>query len=212
MNEVVFKTLKEKNFILKSFLIKLAIDLNLNIDDLLLLTYFMNQESPVLNPPVITSAIYLPEERIILSFQKLLELKLITIKIEKDKKGVIHELINLDNLIKFATTDITSQHKSEEKGDIYEKFETEFGRTLTPMEYEIINDWINRGISKELIIQALREATYNGAKSLRYINKILDTWKEKGYKTRDDVNDGMRKESENTVLTDLIDINWLDEE
>ena len=212
MNEVVFKTLKEKSFIVKNFLIKLVVELNLNVDDLLILMYFMDQEVPTLNLPSIKNAIYLSDDRIIASYQKLIELRLITVKVEKDKKGILHEVINLDNLIKFATTDITSQHKTEEKDDIYEKFEAEFGRTLTPMEYEIINDWINRGISKDLIVQALREAIYNGAKSLRYISKILESWKEKGYKTRDDVNNGMKKESEDTVLTDLIDINWLDEE
>lgn len=212
MNEVVFKTLKEKNFIVKNFLIKLAVELNLTLDDTLILMYFMNQEEPTLNLPTMVQTIYLPEERIMASFQKLVGIKLITIKIEKDAKGVRKEVISLDNIIKFATTDITSKHKVEEKDNIFEKFETEFGRGLTPMEYEIINDWLNQGLSKELIVEALREAIYNGAKSLRYINKILISWQEKGYKTKEDINTGMKKESEENVLTDLFEFNWLDEE
>lgn len=212
MNEVVFKTLKEKNFIVKNFLIKLAIELNLTLDDTLILMYFMNQEEPTLNLPTMVQTIYLPEERIMASFQKLVGIKLITVKIEKDAKGVRKEVISLDNIIKFATTDITSKHKVEEKDNIFEKFETEFGRGLTPMEYEIINDWLNQGLSKELIVEALREAIYNGAKSLRYINKILISWQEKGYKTKEDINTGMKKESEENVLTDLFEFNWLDEE
>lgn len=212
MNEVVFKTLKEKNFIVKNFLIKLAVELNLTLDDTLILMYFMNQEEPTLNLPTMVQTIYLPEERIMASFQKLVGIKLITVKIEKDAKGVRKEVISLDNIIKFATTDITSKHKVEEKDNIFEKFETEFGRGLTPMEYEIINDWLNQGLSKELIVEALREAIYNGAKSLRYINKILISWQEKGYKTKEDINTGMKKESEENVLTDLFEFNWLDEE
>ena len=212
MNEVVFKTLKEKNFIVKNFLIKLAVELNLTLDDTLILMYFMNQEEPTLNLPTMVQTIYLPEERIMASFQKLVGIKLITVKIEKDAKGVRKEVISLDNIIKFATTDITSKHKIEEKDNIFEKFETEFGRGLTPMEYEIINDWLNQGLSKELIVEALREAIYNGAKSLRYINKILISWQEKGYKTKEDINTGMKKESEENVLTDLFEFNWLDEE
>lgn len=31
------------------------------------------------------------------------------------------------------------------------------GRTLAPMEYEIINSWIDSGYSEELIIAALRK-------------------------------------------------------
>lgn len=212
MNEVVFKTLKEKNYIVKNFLIKLAVELNLTLDDTLLLIYFMNQEEPTLNLPLISQSIYLSEERVIASFQKLVGIKLITMKVEKDSKGVRKEVISLDNIIKFATSDITSKHRIEEKDNIFEKFETEFGRSLSPMEYEIINDWLNKGVSKELIVQALREAIYNGAKSLRYINKILLSWQEKGYKTKEDINEGLKKESEETVLTDLIDFNWLDEE
>ena len=103
-------------------------------------------------------------------------------------------------------------YKVEEKDNIYEKFETEFGRSLSPMEYEIINDWLDKGVSKELIVQALREAIYNGSKSLRYINKILLAWQEKGYKNRNDINEGLKKESDENVLTDLFEYNWLDEE
>lgn len=212
MNEVVFKTLKEKDFILKNFIVKVAVDLNLELADTLLLIYFMNQEEPTLNIKNITTSLYLSEEQVMESFKKLTGLKLINMKVEKDSKGVRNEIINLDNIIKYATTDITSKHKVEEKDNIFEKFEIEFGRTLSPTEYEIINDWLNKGVSKELIVQALKEAVYNGAKSLRYIEKILISWQEKGYKTKDDINNGLKKESDDNVLTELFDYNWLDEE
>lgn len=212
MNEVVFKTLKEKDFILKNFLIKVGVELNLTLNDMLLLIYFMNQEEPTLNMQNITSSIYLSEEQVMESFNKLIGIKLINMKVEKDSRGVRTEIINLDNIIKYATSDITKKHKIEEKDNIFEKFEVEFGRTLSPIEYEIINDWINSGISKDLIIQALKESIYNGAKSLRYISKILMSWQEKGYKNKSDLNQGLKNELDNNVLTELFDYNWLDEE
>lgn len=212
MNEVVFKTLKEKDFILKNFLIKVGVELNLTLNDMLLLIYFMNQEEPTLNMQNITSSIYLNEEQVMESFNKLIGIKLINMKVEKDSRGVRTEIINLDNIIKYATSDITKKHKIEEKDNIFEKFEVEFGRTLSPIEYEIINDWINSGISKDLIIQALKESIYNGAKSLRYISKILMSWQEKGYKNKSDLNQGLKNELDNNVLTELFDYNWLDEE
>ena len=43
MNEVVFKTLKEKDFIIKNYLIKVALELKLSLNETLLLVYFMNQ-------------------------------------------------------------------------------------------------------------------------------------------------------------------------
>ena len=34
--------------------------------------------------------------------------------------------------------------------NIFELFESEFGRTLSPMEYEFINAWINSGMKEML--------------------------------------------------------------
>ena len=36
-------------------------------------------------------------------------------------------------------------------------------------------------------MEALKEAIYNGANSLRYIETVLYTWRKKGYKTKQDV-------------------------
>ena len=67
----------------------------------------------------------------------------------------------------------TYDEKEEEikKEDIYTIFEKEFGRTLSSMDYEIINAWIDNGFSEELVIAALKEAVYNGVPNLRYIDK-----------------------------------------
>ena len=55
------------------------------------------------------------------------------------------------------------------------------------MEYEKIKEWITSGISNELIILALKEAVLNGVGNLNYIDKILVTWKKKGYKNKKDI-------------------------
>ena len=47
------------------------------------------------------------------------------------------------------------------------------------MEYEIINAWLLKGFSEELVLGALKEAVYNGVSSLRYIDKILFEWQKK---------------------------------
>ena len=49
MNEVVFKTLKQKDFIVKSFVLKVATELNLSLSDTILLIYLSNQEVPILD-------------------------------------------------------------------------------------------------------------------------------------------------------------------
>lgn len=212
MNEVVFKTLKEKDFIIKNFIIKVAVDLKLGLNETLLLIYFMNQDEPTLNIPNITSTIYLTEEEIMESFSKLISIQLITVKVIKSENGSREEVISLDNIIRHVTTDITRQHISVEKENLFDIFEKEFARPLSTMEFEIINEWLDTGYSKELIIEALKECVYNGYRSLKSISSQLEFWKEKGYKNKRDLTKGLKKESESTVLTELFDYNWLEDE
>ena len=211
MNELVFNTLKEKDFIIKSYLLKVAISLNLDLNDFILLVYLTNQEEPSLNIENIKKYTYLSEDAIMESYTKLLAINLIEVTMKKDGNGLVREVINLDNIIKNITSDITREHKQSEKTNLFSIFEREFVRPLSPMEYEIINEWIRSGISEELISEALKEAIFNGVKSLRYIDKILITWKDKGYKSASDVRSSFKKEDENSN-TELFSYNWLEDE
>lgn len=72
--------------------------------------------------------------------------------------------------------------------DLYQSFEKEFGRPLSPMEFETISLWIDEDkYSLELIQMALREAVLNQAYSLKYIDRILLNWQKKNIKTKQDV-------------------------
>ena len=211
MNELVFNTLKEKDFIIKSYLLKVAISLNLDLNDFILLVYLTNQEEPSLNIENIKKYTYLSEDAIMESYTKLLAINLIEVTMKKDGNGLVREVINLDNIIKNITSDITREHKQSEKTNLFSLFEREFVRPFSPMEYEIINEWIRSGISEELISEALKEAIFNGVKSLRYIDKILISWKDKGYKSASDVRSSFKKEDENSN-TELFSYNWLEDE
>ena len=172
MNEVVFNTLKGKDFVVKNFLIKVATELKLSLNETLLLIYFLNQEEPTLNIQNITNNIYLSEEEIMEAFTRLMGINLISVEVIKMRDGTRSEIISLDNIFKHVTSEITKTHQESQKENLFDVFESEFARPLSPMEFELINDWLTQGIDESLIIAALKEATYNGAKSLRYITKI----------------------------------------
>ena len=212
MNEVVFKTLKEKDFIIKNFLIKVALELKLSLNETILLVYFMNQEEPTLNIENITSNVYLNEEEIMQAYSRLIGINLVTVKVIKKENGMRKEIISLDNIIRYVTTDITKKHATVEKENLFDVFEREFGRTLSTMEIEIINEWMDSGFSKELILEALKESIYDGYRSLKSISTKLEYWKEKGYKNRHDINKGLKEEAENTLFPELFDTNWLDDD
>ena len=92
MNEVVFKTLKQKDFIVKSFVLKVATELNLSLSDTILLIYLSNQEVPMLDVENIVQTTYLKEEQVLESFQKLVSLGLIESKVEKNADGKLGEV------------------------------------------------------------------------------------------------------------------------
>jgi DNA replication protein len=61
--------------------------------------------------------------------------------------------------------------------NLFVLFEQEFGRPLTPMEYETINGWLDQDrYADELIRFALKESVFAGKLHFRYIDRILLEW------------------------------------
>jgi len=107
-------------------------------------------------------------------------------------------------------TEINTIIKQQTSSSIFGTFEKEFGRTLGPMELEIINAWLKSGIREEVIVGALREAVFNGVNNLRYIDKIIYEWGRKGFKSMNDVDNHLRKKTKEETK-DLFDYNWLED-
>mgnify|MGYP000028342882 FL=1 len=63
-------------------------------------------------------------------------------------------------------------------------FEEQFGRPLTPMEFDSIKEWVQSGYSEEMILKALKEAVKSQVLTLRYIEGILINWAQNGVKER----------------------------
>jgi len=201
--------MKEKNLVVPSYVLEVINKLNLNLNEFLLLIYFWNFYDNSFDVVAISKVIKLNESDILSAFNSLMGKKLITLDSIKDSNGKRIEIINLDNLYMMLDQNINEVKKEQEKVDIYTTFETEFGRPISSMEYEIIRAWLEKGFSEELILGALKEAVYNGVNNLRYIDKILYEWQRKGYKSMSEVSS--RNNNTNTESKDLFDYNWLDD-
>ena len=71
-----------------------------------------------------------------------------------------------------------------QEGLLYNRFEEEFCRPLSPIEAETLSMWIDQDHhSPELIMAALREAVVSSKLNFRYIDRILFEWKRNGVKT-----------------------------
>lgn len=67
--------------------------------------------------------------------------------------------------------------RSVSEQDIFEIFEQEFARPLSPMELESISQWLDQDRYKlEVILEALKEAVFAGKVNFRYIDRILLEW------------------------------------
>ena len=214
-NKILEGLIKEKDYNLKKLLFKIVKDFDLNVNEFMLLIYFMNQDCPILDVNDIHNVTFMEPKIILQSFKALSIKGLISTKVTpvKDK---ISETIDLTNVYRAMVSDINYDIKKKSEKNIFEVFEKEFGRTLSPMEYEIINGWLSNQLSEELILGALKEATYNGVSSLRYIDRILLEWSKKGFKNMNDVNNFLeKKDNQNNARNEekvLFDYNWLEDD
>lgn len=209
-NEVIYNIIKNKDYIIRPFLFKIIKEYNLSINETLLIIYLSNQEHPVLDLKLINKITSLNNNEILEAFSTLTSKNLISTCISKDGDRVSEE-ISLEGIYKLAATNINKKINKDSEENIFSLFESEFNRKLTPMEYEFINEWINSGMSEELIKEALKEATYNGVSNLRYIDKIIYEWTKKGYKTVEDVNKNRYQKETKKENNDFFEYNWLDE-
>lgn len=202
--------LKEKKFIVGKHLIQEAEKEKLTLDEFLLLLYFENADNSVFDVDLIKENMGVSEEMIMDAFNKLMSKKLISFEAGKDSEGRIVDVISLENFYNQIEEEIKVKNEKENKNNIFTTFESEFARTLSPSEYEYINRFLDL-FSEELIVGALKEAVYNGANNMRYIDSILHDWKKKGYKTMEDVkNNIIKKETEKQE--EMFDFDWLNDD
>ena len=204
--------LAEKKFVVTSSLLKIAIKNDLSLSEFILLIYFANEPEAEIDIVKMTSMLSLSDEIIMEAFNLLLTKGLISIENAEDVEGRQKEVISLNNVYLAMEEDFREEEKEKEKKDIYQSFEEELGRTLSPMEYEIMNAWQEAGNSEEIILGALKEAVYNGVNSFRYIDKIIYEWSKKGYKTMADVKSAMMKKDEGKKPAELFGYNWLEDD
>ena len=202
-----------KKLVAETIFIKEALKENLSLNEFLLLLYFDNSFDLVFDIKIVAKTLNMSEEQVLEAYSNLMKKKLIKVKAEKDGYGKVIEKVCLDNFYNEIKTDVKNSEIESSKEDIFSIFESNFGRSLSPMDYEIINAWIDKGFSEDLVIAALNEAVYNGVPNLRYIDKVLYDWNKKGYKTVDDVNNRFKEDKQNDKLfeTSVLNFDWLNE-
>ncbi len=206
--------LNVKHYVVSEVIIKELLKFSLTLNEFLLVIYFYNEDNKVFDIVEIKKRLGLEEKDILEAFNNLTVKKLINIVVSKDEGGKITETISLDGLFANLTNTLKEDNKDQQKSNVFDIFEQEFNRSLTPIEYEIVNAWLDNNTSEDLIMGALKEATYNGVKSFRYIDKIIYEWQKKGFKTMEDVKAHINNQykEEKGKKEELFDYDWLDDD
>lgn len=216
MNQNILNLLQDKPLIVPKIVFQNYRKLNLTEKELVLLIYLMNIGPKILyNPEKFVQDLNIDKFKVMETLNELEEKKFISIIVEKNNTRKSEEYISLELFYSKLMNLLLEpeQAKPTTESDIFSTFENEFGRPLSPMEYEIIKGWTNEKIKSELIIEALKEATYNGVTNLRYIDKILYEWNKKGLKTKADVaKDKEKYRVSKKEKVDIYDYNWLEDE
>lgn len=212
MTEKVKELIQNRDMTVPRILFLNYKNIGLTEEELILIMYIMNT-SEIFNPKQISNDLNITLNNVMETMENLTSKGII--KLELKKIGnVRNEYINLDGLYEKLTFKILNQEEPEKQSNIYSIFEEEFGRTISTMEIQIINAWIENGTSEETIVLALKEATYNGVSNLRYIDRIISEWSKKGIKTQEDVEKSrmnFRQKKEQKQKNDILDYDWLND-
>lgn len=205
MTGKIIEILKEGHIVIPKILLQNYKKLKITDKELIVLIYLLGNNE--FDPEKISNDLNIKLTDILKLIDSLTNKDILKISVKSGK--VCEEYINLDELYNKLALTMINEKQEENKTTIYDIFEKEFGRTLSPTEYEIIGAWQDN-YPENLITLALKEAIYNGVKNLRYIDRILTEWNSKGIQTESDIKKEREKHTKKPKK-EVFDYDWLNE-
>ncbi len=210
--------LKQGNIVIPLYLIQNINEFKVTIDEFIFLMYLYNiGDEFTFDPERLAKGLNISLEDVMSYISTLSEKNFIKVETFKNDKNILEEKISLEGFYKKITLIMSEEvNKPDvENSNIYEIVEKEFGRTLSPIEYEIMKAWVENGFTEEVMREAVKEATFNGVSNLRYIDKILYEWDKLGIKTKEEVENHRQRHKERRKEEEPIDVfdyDWFEED
>ncbi|MFC0233045.1 DnaD domain protein [Vagococcus entomophilus] len=188
--------------------------LNLNEVELVVFLQLLSFQQKGNNFPdlkIIAEYMNLEIETIFQVIQALISKKMLALETTKDQEGKTKDQYNLTPIFEriaacMAQTNRKMEFQKEKTNtqNLYQLFEREFSRPLSPIELETISLWLDEDqYQPEMIQLALREAVLNQAYSLKYIDRILLTWERRGITTKEQVVQEQKKRKRQILEKEL---------
>lgn len=202
-NQLILTMMQEGMTSISNILLSNYPQIGLSDQEMMLIIHLLHFQSKGNHFPGISQLeqrMTLKSEEIMRLLQRLVKQKYIYIEENKDEQtGILSEAYNLTPLFLYLINwlgknlemdEIKKDQERLEKKEknLYQIFEKEFGRPLSPMELESISTWMDHDrYADEIILFALREAVFANKLSFRYIDRILFEWQKKNIKTVDQI-------------------------
>lgn len=164
--------------------------LNLSEDELcvlLMIGHLLQQKNTLITPDLLSLKMNLEVKQIDKIFVALIEKGLLIFDTGKKIKVSLKPLKKklLETFTKEMDQDNENRNNKEKLESIElikEIFEKEFKSPLSPLENQMISEWLDHGFNKQQIIDAMRECLSKRNKTFRSIDKLLLQWQ-----ARDDI-------------------------
>lgn len=215
MSEKVLNIIKDKNIIIPLYMLKFRKKMNLEMESFVFLMYLYSFSQKLLfDAKQISEDLDIEITELMQMINSLVERSLLELEVVKNEKGIIEEYIVLDLFFEKINLSLIEESTKEEKAtDIFEDIEREFGRTISPIEIEIIRGWLEAKFSEEMIRLALREASFNGVNNLKYIDRILFEWDKLNLNSKEAIENHLtnrqNKKRTSQDKEEVFDYDWL---
>lgn len=212
MDNNLISLLKDRPLVIPRIFLNNYKLLNISDSEFIVIMIIMSYGDKVMyNPEEFARDMNGSKHEVMKIINNLCDKNILSIVIEKNNRKA-YEYITLDLLYdKLFNIVIDKKEDREIDSSIFSVFENELGRTLSPMEYEKIKEWITSDNSNEMIACALREAVLNGVSNFNYIDSILNNWKKKGYKCKNDILKDKEVYRSKKKNVETFDMDWLNE-
>ena len=151
---------------------------------ILMIDHLLEQKNTLITPDLLSLKMNISSKELDKILVSLLERDLIVYDMGKKVKVSLKSLHKkLYETFQVALSkeqeSLVSEKKAAYLKNIYEVFEKQLNRTLSPLEFSMIGEWVNDGFDDETIIRALNEALAKGKKTIRSVDRILVEYKAK---------------------------------
>lgn len=178
----------EKYTVLRTLLLEMYHEIGITNEEMLFFIHLISFQQDNIEFPsfsMLMKRMGMTRDEILSLINSLVDRQYLRIDSKKNEKNQQTEYYNLeflynriDALVKQEEAAKASQETEDQEARVFQVLENEFGRPLSPIEYQEVADWLHKDkFPVDMILEAIKEAVLAQAYSLRYIDKVLMNWR-----------------------------------